>query len=82
MALVRKVKITKNFIPIERSCHKGRDISEELPLIIQKLWQGLIFLNIGRRSNILGPMERFCHVEYTCEIWKLYLLALRSYKQG
>ena len=32
--------------------------------------------------KIMVPCERYCHKEYTYEIWKLYLQWFESYGQG
>ena len=59
-----------------------------LSLPIQKLCPMLKFLKSRSkvkvkvtRSKILVSMERYCHKEYTCEIWKLYHLPIKSYAQ-
>ena len=53
---------------------------KDLPLLVKKLWPRLKFCKSRSnvkvkvtRSKILVPMERSCHKEYTCEIWKLYV---------
>ena len=48
---------------------------KSLPLLVRKLWPRLKFFSSRSnfkvkvtRANILVPMERSCHKEYTCEI--------------
>ena len=60
-----------------------------LSLTVQKLWSRLKFSKLkvkghgqGHKVKHLVLMERSCHKEYTCEIWKPYLLRFKSYDQG
>ena len=59
-----------------------------LPVVVFKLWPMLKFLKRRSkfkvkvtRSKIVEPCERSCHNEYTCEIWKPYVLWYLSYGQ-
>ena len=51
----------------------------------RELWSpalGLLLVRVKVTRSKLVLMERGCHKEYTCEIWKQYLLRFRSYDQG
>ena len=37
--------------------------------------------NADTDTNLVS-IERSCHKEYTCEIWKPYHLPIKSYEQG
>ena len=60
-----------------------------LSLLVQKLWSRLSFFKSRSKvkvkvmkSKILVLTERSCHKEYTCVIFKSYLLLSKSYDQG
>jgi hypothetical protein len=59
-----------------------------LPPTHQKLWSRLKFLKkrsnskVKRQRDKVISNERSCRKEYTCEIWKSYLLPIKSYDQG
>ena len=59
-----------------------------LPLSTNELWPMLKFFKSRSKvtvkvkcSKFMDPSERPCHKEYTCQIWKPYLLAQTSYDQ-
>ena len=59
-----------------------------LPLSTNELWPMFKFFKSRSKvtvkvkcSKFMEPSERPCHEEYTCHIWKPYLLAQTSYDQ-
>ena len=88
------VKVTRSniMVPCGRF-YKSQGIHicniKAISLLVRKLWQRLKFFKSRSnfkvkvtRSKFMVPSERSCHKQYTCAIWKLYLLRQESSGQG